>query len=109
MTPREHLERRAVALFIGFFAILAIFCGAIIVSGWFAGVLEDHAERIFWAGAMLSGLAVIVFAAAAFPGFRDDRREISRLTWTIRIGLLLAVLSPTLCLIGMIADFYRLL
>jgi hypothetical protein len=103
---REHWEHRATQLFIGWLLAMAIVCGGVIVSGWFAGVLDDPAERVFWAGAILAGLTVAVFAAAAFPGGRDDRREISRIRWTLRAGLLMAVLSPTLCLAGLIADFY---
>jgi len=103
---RESLERRATVLFIGFFLVMAIVCGAVIVSGWFAGVLDDPAERVFWAGAVLAGVTVAVFASAAFPGGTDDRREIGRIRWTIRVGLLLAMLSPTLCIAALIADFY---
>ncbi|CAN5282413.1 hypothetical protein BH11ACT3_BH11ACT3_18500 [soil metagenome] len=109
MDERQNLERKATLLFVGFFLTMATVCGAIIVSGWFAGVLEDHAERVFWAGAILSGITVAVFGAAAFPGLRDEAREIVRLRWTVRLGLICAVVGPTLCIFGMVADFYRLL
>ena len=85
---------------------MALVCGSIIVSGWFAGVLDDPPERVFWAGAILAGLTVAVFAPAAFPGGRDDEREITRMRWTIRIGLVLAVVSPALCIAALVADFY---
>jgi hypothetical protein len=81
-------------------------CGAIIVSGWFAGVLDDPPERVFWAGAILAGLTFAVFAAGTFPGGRDDRREAARIRWTIRVGLVMAVLSPALCIGALIVDFY---
>jgi hypothetical protein len=103
---RESLERRAVALFIGYLLAMSIVCGAIIVSGWFAGVLDDPPERVFWAGAVLAFATVVVFASAAFPGGRDEVRESARLRWTIRLGLLLGVLSPALCLGALVADFY---
>jgi hypothetical protein len=103
---RQELERRATLLFVGYVLAMAIVCGAIIVSGWFAGVLDDPPERVFWAGAVLAGVTIAVFAAAAFPGGRDDAREAARIRWTLRAGLLLAVLSPALCVGALIADFY---
>lgn len=106
---RDRLERNATLLFVGAAVVMAIVCGAVIVSGWFAGVLEDHAERFFWAGAVISLVMVFVFAAAAFPGGTDDARVNRRITWLTRIGLVLFVVGPTLCLYAMVADFYRLL
>ena len=103
---RRQAERTATILFLGGALVMAIVCGAIIVSGWFAGVMEDHAERVFWAGAMLAGLMVAVFAAAAFPGGTDDRRALRRVTLLTRIGLVLFVAAPALCIGAMIADFY---
>jgi hypothetical protein len=103
---RHHLERRAVTLF-GIAAIVeAIVCGAVIISGWFAGVMEDHAERVFWAGAILSFVMVAVFAAAALPGGSDDRVEVRRITWLLRVGIGLFIAAPALCIGAMIADFY---
>ncbi|MEP6480026.1 MAG: hypothetical protein ABJB03_11580 [Rhodoglobus sp.] len=110
MTPAERraqLERNATALFIGTSLVMAIVFGAIIISGWFAGVLVDSAERVFWAGALLSGLIVPAFAGAAFPGGADDARQIRRVTWLTRIGLVLFVVSPALCIGALVADFYR--
>jgi hypothetical protein len=103
---RRALERQATQLFVGFLVAMGLVCGAIIVSGWFAGVLDDPAERVFWTGAVLAGLTVAVLAGAAFPGGRDDRREVARVRWTIRLGLVLAVAGPALCIGGLIADFY---
>jgi len=103
---RQHLERQAATLFVGAALSMAIICGAVIVSGWFAGVIEDQYERIFWAGAMLGGLMVAVFAAAAFPGGRDDNRVVRRVTLLLRAGLVLLVLSPTLCIVALVCDFF---
>ncbi|MCU1418762.1 MAG: hypothetical protein JWP32_2936 [Schumannella sp.] len=103
---RESLERRAALLFVGYLLAMATVCGAVIVSGWFAGVLDDPPERVFWAGAALAGLTVAVLASAAFPGFSEDAREIARIRWTLRIGLVLAVLSPALCIGALIVDFF---
>lgn len=103
---REHWERIAVSLLVGYSAVFAIVCGAIIVSGWFAGVMEDHAERVFWSGAVLAGLTVAVFAAAAFPGGSNDERAVRRITWLVRLGLVMFVVAPALCIGSLIADFY---
>ena len=103
---REHLERLAVTLLVGYSAVFAIICGAIIVSGWFAGVMEDHAERVFWGGAVLAGLTVVVLAAAAFPGGSNDERAARRTAWLIRIGLVMFVAAPALVIGSLIADFY---
>lgn len=106
LARRIALERQATATFAAWLLAMAIVCGAVIISGYFAGVIEDHAERVFWAGAVLSGVALAVFAAAAFPGGTDDRREASRIRWTLRVGLLLALVSPALCVGALVADFY---
>ena len=103
---RERLATRAAVLFVGYLVAMAIVCGGIIVSGWFAGVLDDPPERVFWAGAVLAGLTVVILAAAAFPGAADDRRELARVRWTIRIGLITAVLSPGLIVGALIVDFF---
>jgi MFS family permease len=103
---RRHLERQAVATFAVGALTMAIVCGAIIVSGWFAGVVDDRYERVFWLGAGLAGLMVAVLAAAAVPGGADDRREVRRLAWLLRVGLALFVVAPTLCIWALVADFF---
>jgi hypothetical protein len=103
---RVHAERTAIALLAIAAVVMAIICGAIIVSGWFAGVMEDHAERWFWAGSILELLMVFVFAAAVFPGGGDDRRVIRRVTVLTRIGLVMFVAAPVMVLGSMVFDFY---
>jgi len=103
---RARIERTAAVLFVGAALVMAIICGAIIISGWFAGVMRDDAERFFWLGAVLEFVCVAVFAAAAFPGGSDDLRAIRRVTWCIRVGLVLFVTAPALCIGAMISDFY---
>ena len=105
---RAELERHAATLFLTAALTMAIVCGAIIVSGWFAGVLVDRWERVFWAGALLGGLMVATFAAAAAPGGTDARRACRRITWLTRAGLALFVLAPALCILALVGDFYRL-
>lgn len=103
---RERLERSAVLLFASTAMVMAVVCGAIIVSGWFAGVIEDHAERVFWAGAILALLGVLTLGAAALPGGENDRVEVTRLRWLTRIGLIAFLLAPCLCIGALVADFY---
>ena len=103
---REHLERLAASLLVGYSAVFAIVCGAVIVSGWFAGVIDDEPERVFWAGAILELLMVFVFGAAAFPGGDDDARAIHRVRRLMRVGLVLFALAPVLCLGALVVNFY---
>jgi MFS family permease len=105
---RAELERHAAVLFAASALVMAVVCGSVIVSGWFAGVLVDRWERLFWVGALLGGLMVAVFAAAAMPGGADARRSVLRITWLLRAGLLLVVLAPALCVVALVGDFYRL-
>jgi MFS family permease len=107
VSRRAELERHAASLFTAAALTMAIICGAIIVSGWFAGTLIDRWERLFWAGAILGGVAVAVFAAASAPGGRNPSRACTRITWLIRAGLVLIVVAPTLCIIAMVGDFYQ--
>jgi MFS family permease len=103
---RASVERLAVAhLAIGA-GTMALVCGAIIASGWFAGVLQDRYERVFWLGAVLAFVMVAVFAAASFPGGVNDRAVVRRVTALIRVGLVLFVLAPALCIGALVADFF---
>jgi hypothetical protein len=103
---RERAERSAHVVFAVATLAMAIVCGSLIVSGWFAGVIQDRYERIFWAGALLAGLMVAVLAAAVWPGGADDRRVARRIRVLTRVGLVLLVLSPALCLSALVADFF---
>jgi len=103
---RRHLERTAIALFVGSALVMAILCAAIIISGWFAGVIDDEPERVFWAGAILELLMVFVFGAAAFPGGDDDARAIHRVRLLVRVGLVMFVVAPVLCLGALVVNFY---
>ncbi|MCU1411814.1 MAG: hypothetical protein JWR04_2521 [Rhodoglobus sp.] len=103
---RRDLERTASVVLATFATVMALVCSAVIVCGWFAGVMEDHAERFFWAGAVLSFVNIGVLAAAVFPGGEDDVRTINRVRALTRIGLILFVGAPALCIGALIADFY---
>jgi MFS family permease len=103
---RAELERHAAVLFGVAALAMAIVCGAVIASGWFAGVIEDHWERLFWVGAVLAGVMVAVFAMAALPGGPDARRACVRITALLRVGLALFVLAPALCILALVGDFF---
>lgn len=103
---RGRLERTAAILFVGAALVMAVIVGSVIVAGYFAGVIEDHAERVFWAGAVLNFIMIAVLAAANLPGGADDRRTVRRITWLLRIGLVLFIVAPSLCVGALIADFY---
>ena len=103
---RRSLERTAVILLVGYAGVMALVCSGIIAAGWFAGVMDDRAERFFWGGAVLAFVNVAVLAAAAFPGGSDDERAVRRVRWLVRLGLVLFVAAPALCIGALIADFY---
>ena len=103
---RERLERSATLLFSSTAAVMAIICGAIIVSGWFAGVMDDRVENVFWAGSILALLGVLTLGVAAIPGGDDDARASRRIRALTRIGLITFLLAPCLCLGALIADYY---
>lgn len=103
---REHQDRHALAVLAIATVSMAVVCAGVIVSGWFAGVIQDAYERIFWAGALAAGAMIVVLAAAAWPGGDDDRRVLGRSRVLTRIGLVLFVVSPALCIGALVADFF---
>jgi MFS family permease len=103
---RSHYERHAIGALTVTGLAMAIVCGAIIVSGWFAGVMTDRYERFFWAGAITAAVAVFVLAAASMPLGVDDRAATRRIRVLVTIGLLLFIVAVVLCVGAMIADFY---
>ena len=103
---RRHLERTALVLLVGYAGVMAVVCSGVIISGWFAGVMDDRAERFFWAGAVLGFGNVAVLAAAVLPGGDDDARTARRIRLLVRLGLVLFVVAPALCIGSLVADFY---
>ena len=103
---RRHAELSAIALFAIAALTMAIVCGAIIVSGWFAGVIQDDYERVFWAGAIMAAVAVAVLGAAAVPSGSDDPRAVRRIRLLTRVGLVMFLVAPALCIGSLVADFF---
>ena len=105
---RRRLEQSAALVYVGAALAMAVVCAAVIISGWFAGVIEDRAERVFWAGAVLGGLGVTALAAAVFPGGDDDERAVRRIRLLLRVGLVAFTVAPALCVGALVADFFWL-
>ena len=103
---RSHYERHAALTFLAAGLIMAVICGGIIVSGWFAGVMTDRYERFFWGGAITAGVAVFTLAVASMPFGSDDRAAIMRLRVLTTVGLSLFLVAAVLCIGAMVADFY---
>lgn len=103
---RNHLERQALGAFAVTAIVMAIICGAIIVSGWFAGVMTDRYERFFWGGAVLAAASVFVLAVASMPFGANDRSAVRRIRVLTTAGLGLYLVAVVLCIGAMIADFY---
>ena len=103
---RRDLERTALVLLVGYAGVMAVVCSGVIISGWFAGVMDDRAERFFWAGAVLAFVNVAVLAGAVLPGGGDDARTSRRIRLLVRLGLVLFVVAPALCIGSLVADFY---
>ncbi len=103
---RRHEERRATALFLGTSVVTAVTVGAMRISGWSGGVLDNRIEPLFWAGAVLAGAGIIAFAIAAAPMRADDSRANARLRRLVRAGLALFVVGPILCVTAVFGDYW---
>lgn len=103
---RSHYERHALGALTVTGLTMAVICGGVIVSGWFAGVMTDRYERFFWAGAITAAVAVFVLAVASMPFGASDRAAIGRIRVLVTVGLLLFIAAVVLCVGAMIADFY---
>lgn len=95
----RHAQVIAAIMFCACALTMAVICSGIIVSGWFAGVIQDRYERFFWVGAVSGLVGVLVLGAAAVAGGRST-------TLLTRIGFALFALAPLLCVGALIADFY---
>ncbi len=103
---RRHRERQATTLFIGTSLVVAVTVGAMRVSGWSGGVLDNRIEPVFWAGAVLAGAGVILFAVASMPSEGDEAAAIVRIGRLLRTGLILFVSGPVLCVTGVFIDYW---
>lgn len=97
----SRAERKAVALFAGATVAAAIVVAGITVANWGGGILDNRIEPLFWAGAILGGIALAVLGAATMP-----RRSAGLITALSRAGTLLFLVAPTLCIVAIFVDFW---
>ena len=87
---------KATHLFTSTSIVVAIVVGAMLVSGWRAGSLDNRVEWIFWAGAILGAVGIGMFGAeSAWPRLR-----------LIRLGMALFLAAPVLCVLAVMADYW---
>jgi len=85
-------------LFVGTSLVVAIVVGAMLVSGWRAGSLDNDIEWLFWAGAVFGAAGVACFGFAAMGD-----ASAARLT---RAGILLFMSAPVLCVAAVMIDYW---
>ncbi|MEP6480028.1 MAG: hypothetical protein ABJB03_11590 [Rhodoglobus sp.] len=97
----ERAERKVTALFIGTSLVAAITIGSMMVGNWGGGVLEDHIEVLFWAGAILGGVGIALLGIGSLV--TDHLRLLTGLT---RVGLLLFLVAPVMCVTAVFVDYW---
>lgn len=94
-------ERKAVVLFGAATVAAAVVVAGITIAGWGGGTLDDRIEPLFWAGAILGGLALALLGLATLP-----RRSAAIITALSRAGILLFLIAPTLCIVAIFVDYW---
>jgi len=89
---------KSTALFIGTSLVVAIVVGAMLVSGWRAGSLDNDIEWLFWLGAAAGAAGVGCFGAATAR--RSDPHRL------VAVGLLLFMAAPVLCVAAVMVDYW---
>lgn len=94
-------ERKAAALFAAAVVAAAVVVAGITIAGWGGGRLDNRIEPLFWAGAILGGIAIALLGLATLP-----RRSAAIITTLSRAGILLFLVAPTLCIVAIFADYW---
>jgi hypothetical protein len=94
-------ERKAVPLFVGAGVVVAVVVAGITVAEWGGGILDNRVEPLFWAGAILGGIALALLGLATLP-----RRSATLITALSRTGVLLFLVAPTLCILAIFWDYW---
>jgi hypothetical protein len=94
-------ERKAVALFAAAATAAAVVVAGITIAGWGGGRLDNRIEPLFWAGAILGGVALALLGLATLP-----RRSAAIITALSRAGILLYLIAPTLCIVAIFVDYW---
>lgn len=103
---RLDVERRAVVVFGAALVTTAAVVAGLLVSGWHGGSLDNRVEPVFWAGALLGALGIVLLGVAAMPGGRNDRLALGITSWLLRLGILLLLVAPTLCILAVFLDYW---
>ena len=90
-------ERNAALLFSSTSVVAAITVGAMLISGWRAGTLDNSVEWVFWAGAILAAVGIGALGVASVSGGGMG---------LLRAGMTLFLLGPVLCVIAVFADYW---
>ncbi len=101
----DDLGGRAGTLFAATSLVVAIVVGAMLVSGYRAGVLDNRIEWLFWAGAILGAAGIGCLGIASMPA-RASVTSLRRASALIRAGLLLFMAAPVLCVIAVFTDYW---
>lgn len=88
---------KAAVLFAATAIVAATIVGAMLISGWRAGSLDNRIEPLFWAGAILGAVGIGMFGVGAVSE-RPER--------VIRWGMLLFLLAPVLCVVAVMVDYW---
>ena len=94
-------ERKAVSLFIGASLVAAVVVAGITVAKWGGGILDNRVEPLFWAGAILGGIALALLGLATLP-----RRSAVLITGLSRAGVVLFLIAPTMCIVAIFWDYW---
>jgi hypothetical protein len=105
-----RLERTATSLFGSTSIVAALVIGAMLISAWHAGSLDNRIEWLFWAGAILgaAGIGCLGFACLPRVGAVDaaTRQSMRARAGLIRVGLILFMAAPVLCTIAVFTDYW---
>lgn len=85
-------------LFVGTGLVAAIVIGAMLVSGWRAGSLDNDIEWLFWVGSVLGAIGIGCFGAATAQPINAPV--------LVRIGLMLFMAAPVLCVAAVVIDYW---
>jgi len=99
-------SRTAATLFAATSVVTAITVGAMQVGDWGAGILDNRVEWIFWAGAVLGGVGVLLLGLANLVGSRAPELETRRIRRLVAAGLPLFLVAPVLCVVAYFVDYW---
>ena len=101
MTELERAERKATTLLCTFALVVAIIVGAMLVSGWGGGGLDNRIEWLYWAGAIIGAAGIAVIAVGLLPG-----RSASAIERTTATGMVMFLAAPVIITIAVMTDYW---